>query len=185
MPEQLAQRLEVYRDYLLLIARARINPKIRPRVGASDLVQKTLLDACAAAERYEFRGAEAELAWLRSILASHLAMAERDQRRQKRDLGREKSIEAELAKSSARLEKFLAADQSTPSQQAMKHELALAIAREILALGEKASQALILHYWQNWTLEAIGEHLQMSRFAVGRMMRASFKVLREKLKESE
>ena len=65
------ETLERYRAYLSLLAGSKVDPWLRQRVDASDLVQQTLLDAL------EFRGSsEGEfLAWLRTILSNNLIEA--------------------------------------------------------------------------------------------------------------
>src|SRR5690349_3429949 len=107
--------LERYRDYLRLLARLELDPRLRAKLNPSDLVQQTLLQAHRALDR--FRGAsESELlAWLRRILARLMANAARDLGRARRDAGRERSLDETLERSSARLETILAADQSSPS----------------------------------------------------------------------
>jgi len=90
--------LERCRDYLLLLARLQLGPGLRGVLDPSDVVQQTLLKAHA--KRDQFRGAsEGELlAWLRTILAHHLADLARKHARQIH--GRERSPEAALEESS-------------------------------------------------------------------------------------
>src|ERR1700682_633731 len=71
--ERLGELLELYRNYLKLLARAQVDLHLRSRADASDLVQETFLDACR--DFRQFRGStEAELmAWLRKILIYNVA----------------------------------------------------------------------------------------------------------------
>src|SRR4051812_1718348 len=70
--ESLAKLLELYRDYLRLLARTGTDAAQRRKADPSDLVQETMLKATQNFAR--FRGnSEAELAaWLRQILAQCL-----------------------------------------------------------------------------------------------------------------
>ena len=65
--------LELYRNYLLLLARLQISRRLQSKVDAADLVQDTFLKAHSHFD--QFRGnTEIELvAWLREILASNVA----------------------------------------------------------------------------------------------------------------
>lgn len=177
--------LESYRRYLTFLARTRLHPKLRRRVGESDLVQQTLVDACQGWESFEWRSAEELAGWLRRILAKNLARAERDHRRGKRDVARERSLDADLEASSLRLGEFIAAGQSTPSQAAIRQESLLRLADAMASLSADQYDAMVLQYWQGWTLEAVGEHLGVSRFTVGRLIRQAVSILRAQLKEDE
>src|SRR5438874_621284 len=95
-PARPSQALERFRDYLRLLAGLQVGPRLRVKVDPSDLVQQTLLKAHQA--RDQFRGASSgEMsAWLRQILARTLADAARDLGRERRDIARERSLEATL-----------------------------------------------------------------------------------------
>src|SRR5688572_13035737 len=105
-----ARPLEQYRDYLGLLARLHLGPRGRGGIDPSDIVQQTLLRAHE--RRDQFRGAgHAEFAgWLRSILASQLADAARRLGRRPED----RPPEADIDASSARVEAWLASDESSP-----------------------------------------------------------------------
>ena len=171
--------LERYRGYLRLLARLHLDPRLRPKLDPSDVVQQTLLQAVQGLN--DFRGkSPAELqAWLRQILARNLAMAVRDLGRQKRDAGREQALDAALAASSSRLDGWLAAEQSSPSQQAVRHEDALRLAEALEQLPEAQCEALVLQHWQGWSLADIGRHLGRSPEAVAGLLKRGLKQLRE------
>src|SRR5262245_24453173 len=114
--------LERFRDYLRLLARLQLDPRWRAKLDPSDLVQQTLLQAHEACDQFRGRTAAEQAAWLRQILARVLANAVRDLGRAKRDAGRERSLEAALEQSSARLEAWLAAEQSSPSETVERNE---------------------------------------------------------------
>src|SRR5579859_3082473 len=102
--------LERYRQYLELLARLLLQPRFRSKLGASDVVQQTLLKATQNLGQYRGQS-EAELAgWLRRILTNTLVDVVRELEGAKRDVGLECSLEASLAQSSARLEDLLQAN---------------------------------------------------------------------------
>ena len=122
MPSDTGDVLEPFREYLQVLAELHLDRRLRGKLDPSDVVQQTLLQAHE--HRYQFRGAsEAELVgWLRTILANTLAAAARRYLSEARDLGREQSLQDSLAQSSARMESWLAAKQSSPSERVMRVE---------------------------------------------------------------
>jgi RNA polymerase sigma-70 factor (ECF subfamily) len=151
---------------------------LQSKLDPSDLVQQTLLQAHQA--RNDFRGrSETELAaWLRQILARNLARAVRDLGRAKRDIGRERSLEAALNASSARLEAWLVAEQSSPSQKAQHNEQVARLAEAMEELPDAQREALVLHYWQGQSLAEIGEQLGRTPAAVAGLLHRGLKQLR-------
>src|SRR5262249_55192498 len=119
-PEATARPLDEYRGYLRMLAQMNMDPQLQGKLDPSDVVQQTLLKAHE--KRDQFRAqSEAELkAGLRGILANPLAAAARRFGRSKRELDLERSLEAALDESSARLEAWLADEQSSPSRQAQR-----------------------------------------------------------------
>src|SRR5262252_7626173 len=88
--------LEQFRSYLLLLARVRLDPMVRAKVGASDIVQQTLLEAHRDRAHFRGRTVGEQAAWLRQILARNLANVVRDLRRDKCDVAREQPLRAAL-----------------------------------------------------------------------------------------
>src|SRR5919109_1490525 len=88
------------------------------KLDPSDVVQQTLLQAHQAREQCRGQSPAQRAGWLRAILANTLAEALRRFGRRQRDLAREQSLEASLDESSARLEAWLAAEDSSPSDRA-------------------------------------------------------------------
>ena len=86
----LGRLLDAARQYLLLVANRELPPDLRAKVGPSDLVQETLLRAHWHFDQFRGESEEELLAWLRQILAHHLANVRRTYRGTgMRDLGRE------------------------------------------------------------------------------------------------
>jgi RNA polymerase sigma-70 factor, ECF subfamily len=177
--------VEQFRTYLLLLARMHLGRSAGPQPDPSDLVQQTLLDAHR--QRQQFRGGNpAEMAvWLRRMLACNLADAWRALHRGKRDVDRERSLEAELAQSSARLEAWLIAEQSSPSQQAMHNEQMLRVADALTTLPEAQREVVVLHYWQALPLAEVAVRMGRSPASIAGLLQRGLRALREVLAERE
>ena len=184
-PQEAERLLESFRAYLRLLARLHLSPQLRGKLEPSDVVQQTLLQAYQALDQFRGRSKAECAAWLRQILARNLGQAVRDFGRAKRDLAREQSLQAALDASSARLDAWLAADQSSPSQRAERGEQALRLAQALEKLPEAQREALVLQHWQGLSLQEIGEHLGRSPEAVAGLIKRGLKQLRILMHESE
>jgi len=155
-----------------------LDSRLRGKLDASDVVQQALLQAYQGLREFRGRTEAERTAWLRQILARCLANVTRDFYRDKRDVKREQSLEAELGASSARLGAWLAADQSSPSQHANRGEEAVRLAEALAQLPEAQREALILQHWQGRSLAEIGEQLGRSPAAVAGLIKRGLNQLR-------
>ena len=128
--------LEKYRPYLTLLSRAQIDPRLQGKIDLSGVVQQTLLERTWPGSAVADWNEAQQAAWLRRLLANNLTDEVRKLRTDARDVDREQALDA----SSARLEAFLAAEQSSPSEQAQRKETAWTIGRRpgTAAAGRRA-----------------------------------------------
>jgi RNA polymerase sigma-70 factor (ECF subfamily) len=176
--------LDPYRAYLRLLAGMQLDPRLQGKLDPSDIVQQTLLHGHA--HLGQFRGhSEAELAgWLRRILANNLARAVRQYGTSTRDVDRERSLQAALEESSHRLENWLAAPASSPSQVAERHEQLLRLAQALAQLPQEQKEAVELHHLRGLAVAETARLMQRSKPAVMGLLQRGLKKLRELLGDS-
>ncbi len=167
-----------YRGYLQFLARSQLSARFERKFDHSDIVQKTLLKAFTARQQFNGKTEGERMAWLRKILVRQVAQAIREVKRQKCDIDREKSIAEALDASSMRLADFLKADQSSPSQQAVRHENILIIAEAIESLPENQRQVILLRFWEGMTKRQVADTLGKSEHAVSGLLYRATKELR-------
>ncbi len=180
--ENAPRPIEQYADYLRLLARIQIDPRLRQRLDPSDVVQQTLVIACE--KLAQFRGrTDAELAaWLRAILATTISQATRRFFRHQPEHAR--SLEAALEGSSARLEAWLARDDSTPGQKASKGEQLAWLAVALAELPEDQRTALELHHFHGLSVPQVARIMGKTVASVTGLLYRGGKALRSRLSES-
>jgi RNA polymerase sigma-70 factor (ECF subfamily) len=158
--------LELYRNYLRLMARSLISRPLRVLLDASDLVQESFLKANR--EFHRFAGStEAELvAWLRKILVNTLANQAKHHQAQGRDYRRRQSLEAMLDRSSLAVQSALAAPISSPSAQAMRREQAVLLADALEQLPAHYREVFILRNLEHLPFPVIARRMGRSLDAV-------------------
>lgn len=171
--------LERFRRFLTILARVHLDPRLAPKLDAADIVQQTLLEAHR--QRDQFRGQTdgERAAWLRRILTNNLADELRALRAAKRDIGRERNMYDALDRSSARLDAWLAAEQTSPSMPMQRDEQAIALAEALVQLPDAQRDAIVLQYWQGWSLKQIAEHMDKTPVAVAGLLKRGLRRLRE------
>jgi RNA polymerase sigma-70 factor, ECF subfamily len=173
--------LKHYREYLRLLARLQLDCRLRGQLDPSDIVQQTLL---TAHERFhQFRGqTDLELrAWLRAILAHSLVDAARKFGRQKGD--RAQSLEAALEQSSAKLETFLAYEESSPSQGAARAERLMELSLALARLPEDQRTAVELRYLRGLAVPDVALEMGRSTVSVTGLLYRGMKALRDVMVE--
>jgi RNA polymerase sigma-70 factor (ECF subfamily) len=179
-PEGLVRRIEDYRDYLHLLARLQLDPRLRGKLDPSDVVQQTLVKAHQ--NREQFRGCSEgeQAAWLRRILANSLIDAAR---KYQREVAVEVAVEKAVNDSSARLEAWLAAEQSSPSEHVCHEEQLLRLAGALVCLPDEQRLVIELHHLKQDTVADIARELDKTEAAVAGLLRRGLKKLRELLHE--
>ncbi len=176
----LGRLLELYRNYLRVIARIEIGRKLQGKVDASDIVQEAFLDA----HRYypNFRGgSEAQLLkWLREILAGTLAnQVRRYFGTQARDARLEVAISNDLDQSTYGLANIPVDPHSSPSQQFAKEEQSLRVAEALGKLPSDYQAVIILRHLEGLTFPQVAERMAKSLDSVEKLwLRALTKLKR-------
>jgi RNA polymerase sigma-70 factor (ECF subfamily) len=178
--EALGQLLEGCRGYLLLVAERELDPDLRAKGGASDLVQEALVDAVRDFARFEGDTEAALLAWLRRLLLHNLTDFTRLYRdTDKRQVGREVPLAA--GDSSERRGPTPGADILSPSGQAMQHEQAAALERALDRLPEDYRRVLTLRYLEGRSFAEIGRLMQRSANAARKLWTRAVEHLQQEL----
>lgn len=173
-----------YRGYLQFVADMHLDRRLQAKIGPSDIVQETMVQAFRG--WHDLRGtSEGErLAWLKQILVRKLLHAVRDFQRAKRDVRREQPFLILADQSSSQLAAVCDADQTSPSQLVMQAEEMLAVADALQQLPEGQRAALVAYYWRGDTLAQVGDELGKSKAAVAGLIYRGVKRLREQLSKS-
>jgi len=174
--------LSVYRRYLSVLARTQISRRLQGKADASDLVQEALLEA----HRHfrDFRGtSEGEfVAWLRSILAGLIANhVRRYLGTKRRDARLERALLIELSDTSGVLGAELAADVSSPSEQAVHHEASLQLANALETLPDHYREVIMLRHLEGLPFAQVAERMGRSVESVEKLWVRALARLRQTL----
>lgn len=183
-PSPPAPDLERFRNYLRILALTQMPNRIQGRVDASDLVQETLLDAHKDWARFAGNNEHELQAWLRKILVRNLLTSLRYAQQQKRDVRREVAITAKVDQSSVCLEKFLAADQTSPSQCVHRGERYERLFEALVQLPDDQRQAVMLKHLHGKSLEEVAAAMDRSITAAGGLLKRGMSRLRELMAET-
>lgn len=158
--------LQLYRNYLMVLASTQLEHRLQPRVSPSDVVQETMLRAHK--NFGQFRGTtEPELlAWLRQILVNNLAkFVEQHMLAARRDVRREVSIERlgkALEQSTVQLAALLPAEGKSPSMAVQQREEAVLLADRLALLPADYREVLMLRNLQGLPFEEVAQRMERS-----------------------
>lgn len=166
----LGQLLELYRNYLGLMARLQVGRRLQGKVDATDLVQEAFLEAHR--DFPQFRGqTEPELVgWLRRILATNLAnLVRRYHGTQRRDMNLERQLSREIDESWKALDGGLVAPQSSPSHQAARREQAVLLADALGRLPEDYREAIVLRHLEGLSFPEVARRMGRTEDSVKKL----------------
>lgn len=178
----LGQILEACRGYLLLVAQKELDPALRAKGGASDLVQETFLEAQRDFAQFHGTTDEELRAWLRQLLLHNIANFVRRYRSGKRRADREVSLQP--GRSSADQDGGIAADSVTPSVLAIAREQKEALDRALSRLSEDYRRVVLLRYPDQRPFEEIAQEMNRSPGAVRILWSRAVRRLRQELESA-
>ncbi len=164
--------------YLLAIANGELDNQISPKVGASDIVQNSILSAqrCIA----DFRGENrAELlAWLRGILMKDLQQTRRHYHAEKRHVDRERPMRDDSL--SVDRSRFVDGGDS-PSTAAVRQEQEDLLHQAMKSLSEDERRVIELRNWQRLPFAEIGDAIGRSPDATRKLWSRAIVQLQKQL----
>jgi RNA polymerase sigma-70 factor (ECF subfamily) len=178
----LGELLEPYRNYLLMLARLKVGRRLQGKLGDSDLVQQTYLEAHR--DFRQFRGrTEAELVgWLRRLMATNLANQARSfVGTQCRSIHLETDLLAELNRSSQVLDRALFSPSDSPSAKAARGEELVVLADALQRLPEDYREVILGRHFENESFPAIAARMGRSEDSVQKLWARGLSKLRKLL----
>jgi RNA polymerase sigma-70 factor (ECF subfamily) len=184
----LDQLLAHHRAYLRSLIGLRLDPKLRARVDASDVIQEAQIEAVRRVENYLERPSLPFHLWLRQIAYDRLLML----RRQHVEAAR-RAVEREAAlpdESSLQLARFVLAGEPTPSQQVVQHELVLRVRLALAELSEDDREILLMRTLEGLSNQDVAQVLALDPATASKrygraLLRLRDRLRREGLLESE
>lgn len=178
-PEDLGRILDQARNYLLGVANRELQSVLQAKVGASDLVQETFLEAQRAFHHFAGQSQSDLLAWLRGILLNKLAeLSRRYQRTAKRLVDRERSLEDMANAGQAGIPPQAA---PSPSSIVSLQEQCDNVRQALQRLPEHYRQVLEWREWEGLPFEEIAGRMAKSADAVRMLWYRAIERLQEEL----
>lgn len=182
-PGALETLLDLYRNYLRLVARTSLDAAMRAKADPSDMVQETIIKAHQNFE--QFQGAtEAELiAWLRQILARNISDLARRYRTGSRQVSREVPLDDVLRSSAEAINQFVADEQSSPSHRCQRREMSVVLADALAELSPDHREVIILRSIEERDWPEIAARMGRTTDAVRVLWARALKQLRPLIEE--
>lgn len=174
----LGKALDACRTYLLLIAEAELGSTLRPKAGASDLVQESLLDAQQGFQHFQGATSEEFYLWISSILRNNLL----DLARRYRSTGR-RAIDREQSMPSQEHGNLSLSSGPSPSTMVTKAEDSARLHSAIAQLPNDARRVLTLRQSERLSWQEIGDRLGKSAEAVRKIWFRAIERLRVELSD--
>lgn len=165
--EALGRMLDLYRRYLLKVAERSLDGDLRPKGGASDLVQQSYLEAARDFGQFQGRSEQDFRFWLRQILLNNVGAFRRHYHQaQRRDTARELSLDDLAGPVTA---EALPAPGDTPCAAAIRQERADRLDHAMRQLPVDYQQVIELRQKRRLSFSAIARQMERSEGAVQKL----------------
>src|SRR4051812_16177618 len=152
--DALGELCALYRNYLRMIVRTGLGPRLRERVELSDVVQEALVEVVRQFPQFTGQNEAALVGWLRRLVGQKLADLGRYHSRAKRSTGGaavpldapwEPHAANDSSPAGGRLLDVLALSQTSPSEAASRRELIVLLADALADLPPAEAEVLWLY----------------------------------------
>lgn len=168
------QLLERHREALRRMVDLRMDPRLKRRLDASDIVQDVLVEAHGRLADYLKASGMSFQLWLRHLAKDRLIDVHRRHRvAARRSLDREQSLEPADDRSALDLAELVRDRELTPAAAATHHELEQRFQQAIERLDEIDREVILMRHFEHLSNQETAEALQLSQPAAAmRYLRA-------------
>jgi len=160
----LAEVFARHRSRLLRMVEVRMDPRLRDRIDASDVVQEAYVDAARRFDEWNANPCMPVLDWIRFLTRQKLVDLSRlHLGAQRRDVRREVRRAPGPASGSVAIAERLAGDLTTPSQGAIRSELAARLADALDRLDPADREVLVLRHFEQRTNDEVAATLGLTK----------------------
>ena len=187
-PQALGELLQSCRDQLTRIVKFRMDPRLKSRLDADDIIQDSFIEATQRFEDYVQNQDMPFFLWIRFITVQKLfQMHRRHLGAQARDADREISIFAkpQPQATSAMLAAHLLGKHTSPSVAAIRAEQAQRVERALNSMNAIDREILALRRFERLKNDEVAELLKISRTAASNRYIRALERLQKEMKGSD
>ncbi len=164
-----------YGDRLHALIRLRLGPDLRRRLESRDILQATLLKAFVGIERFDGSGSRSLMAWLGTIAQAEICDQADFYGRQKRDTGRDTSLDAKVERVAEQVRTEASRLQLVADSECLE--------QAIEALGKAHREVILLRSFEELSFREVGERLDKSPDAARMLFARAMAALTLKMRE--
>ncbi len=182
--EAVNKLIDRHRNAILRLVRMRLDRRIQPRVGVSDVVQDVFIEANRRLQKYLQDPIMPFHLWLRQIAKDRIIDAHRRHRvSKKRSVDREQPahLPGNMDHSSMALANQLVDGEVTPMAAATQRELAARVEQTIGELPEQDRDILLMRHYEFLSNQEVAEALGLSQPAASMRYLRAIRRMRELL----
>lgn len=180
--------LERHREALRRMADMRLDPKIRQRVDASDIIQDVMIEANRRLQKYLDNPIMPFHLWLRQMTTDRIIDAHRRHRVSKKrsvDLEQAPVVAANLDHSSINLGAQICDGELTPAAAAIQNELQRKFEEAVDEMDEIDKEIIVMRHFEKLTNQEVAQVLELSEPAASMRYLRAMRRLREKFSPEE
>ena len=179
---------ERHREALRRMADMRLDPKIRQRVDASDIIQDVMIDANRRLQQYLDNPVMPFHLWLRQMTTDRIIDAHRRHRiSQKRSVDLEQApvVASNLDHSTINVGPQITDGELTPAAAAIRNEMQRKFEQAVEEMDELDQEIIVMRHFEKLSNQEVAQVLQLSEPAASMRYLRAMRRLRKKFSSDE